>query len=172
MWAGAAPVSSLQSENSGPFVWVDLLGGFVSPGPSLGGKLNVDAFHGWTVSGEYLKSEEFCIFCHGDPERVEEINVLLGRRIVRQYSYAYFNLGMGLVSGNKRGKMIDDGSGFLSFGPTYETLRFHTIGIPIEAGVSWAWFHAFGLGVNFHLNLNSENPAAGVLLNVPFGHVN
>ena len=153
----------------GTDVWADVLLGAMNPGPAAGVRLNVDAFDGWTVSGEVLASNDLCIFC--DAERLQETNFLIGRRLVSEHSYAYFNVGLGRVTGEKHGRMIDDETGYYSFGPTYEMQKVDAIGVPIEAGISRTWSRVVGLGINFHLNLNRDDPLVGVMVNISLGKI-
>ncbi|MFC1586248.1 hypothetical protein ACFL5V_11940 [Fibrobacterota bacterium] len=147
-----------------PYIWVDLLGGTSTPGLACGLRLNTDFYLGFMSSIEFIVSSGIL-----NEENAVQKKVMLGKRISDKFFYAYFFVGVAHITGKKKGRMIDDGSSFLSFGPKYEYHELNTFGVPVEFGFAFA--RLIGIGLSLQANFSKDYPGLGFLLNIPVGKV-
>jgi hypothetical protein len=116
----------------------------------------------------YVFIEELNLFGPLPAETIWDIGLLYGKFKQSSLGIASISGGLGLLGGVKRGKYLR-GSNWL-FGPAhYESLKFTTIGFPLEGQIFWTPFDHFGIGINGFCNLNAKNSFAGGLFCIRFG---
>ncbi len=90
-----------------------------------------------------------------------DIGILYGRQYSNRFIRCAGSAGLSMVSGNRRGNIIlytDPGW----FGAVHYNETFYsTIGLPIEAEISFIYFKYVALGIQGFGNINGKNPYWG-----------
>ena len=90
-----------------------------------------------------------------------EAGVLYGRRWEPAHFLLSASAGLGLAGGVRRGALLEASPE--AFEPNvYEKEPFVTIGMPLEAQVTWTPFSFLDLGLHLSGNLNGTSPFGGV----------
>lgn len=95
---------------------------------------------------------------------VWELSVLRGFFSRSKSLVTSFSLGVGIVGGIERGKLLNTGSFFS--GDTYESISYFTIGIPANAELVWVFTPGVGFGFSAWGNLNANRTYYGGSLNL------
>ena len=98
-----------------------------------------------------------------------DIGTLYGKNIKTKYLFTSIAIGIGVIGGMRRGRYLYTVYGWPGETHYYEKLPFFTIGIPIEAQISWIPTSFCGMGITAFANLNRRNSFVGILLSKLFG---
>lgn len=118
------------------------------------------------ISIRHVANSEFNILWPSPTETVWDLGVIYGRSAKASYGVASISGGIAIVGGVRRGRYLGSTGWFSS---QYETLKFSTIGIPIEGQLFWTPFSFLGIGMYGFGNLNREQSFAGALLCLQLG---
>lgn len=110
------------------------------------------------------------LFDVDDPEEnFWDVGILYGKNFKSKYLITSLSIGIGFVSGIRRGRYLYTEYHWLGEIRHYEKLPFYTAGIPIEAQISWIPTSFWGMGITAFANLNRRNSVVGILLSKSFG---
>lgn len=172
--AAAAPASDFEEGNAfetmapAPdiHVWINPMAGGISPGPAWGLGLNASrgAFMG---SVRYIAANEVCIMCE-DSEEMRQTLFLFGPKIESPLGYIAVMSGVSNESGTRKENFVREGSMFSD--SDYDVVAYSGFGVPIVLDLNLTTRY-IGIGTSFIANINSHNPGAGLMLNLPLGSI-
>lgn len=138
--------------------------------PSIGGHfaLNYDYRNIFMLAYQEAFATEVC-FTDDCGEGIYSRNLLLGKRVVRKYGFAYAAVGIGLYRATliKLASEVDDG---IEIHRTYSQSHPSGLGIPFEIGLVLGKYG--GLEIVPGCNLNSVMPTCGVSIGIALGKFN
>jgi hypothetical protein len=118
----------------------------------------------------YLNNEEFNIYGPSPTEKFKSGGFLIGKSILANYGHCSFLCGIGIVSGVKRGKLLNrDPNTIIGDGRQYERTSFTNVSIPLEVDLQYSPFKYFGIGTSLYCDLNLKSPMCGFLFKIALG---
>lgn len=105
-------------------------------------------------------------------EYVTDIGVLYGKRwLHRRVASMSISAGISLVTGKRRGELIENSRDWLLTTDYYEEKKFTTVGLPLHAQFGLAPSNRVGVSWDLFANLNSERSYVAVALSLIIGQL-
>ena len=114
-----------------------------------------------------LAVSEFNILAGGNESSIN-IGALIGKHHSTKFFKASYLAGLGITTGQERGKKIGTTGGWLSFN-RYEMNNFTSISIPIEVNLVLKPMKFIGIGLTLFGDINAKRSSYGLLLKLEVG---
>ncbi len=104
-------------------------------------------------------------------ENIWDIGVLLGKNEKIKYGFLCFSVGVSVIGGIKRGKLLYKKTSIWGGKEYYEKIEFMNIGIPVEFQIFFTPSKFAGLGIYGFGNFNPEGSFLGLSLSFIIGKI-
>ncbi len=115
----------------------------------------------YAVGGRIVS--EFVLFDNSNvTNSIWSVDLTYGRAWKTKFFYGSISTGVGLVTTEEEGKLLDYSGGWFFGQYTYERVIHHTVGLPISGKFVWVPTRFYGVGIELFANINSRSTFYGV----------